>query len=109
MNDALHRILTGSGVTRRQLFWGAFFIVQWWVMDAVGFYLDHVAPALAAKPTATLQFSTPTQKSTADEDIWRTPNPFPFYTRGRMLWCDEHFRCSRIGFIWGDGTVVRDI
>jgi hypothetical protein len=42
MNDTIHRILTGSGLTRRQLFWGAVFIFQWWVMDAIGFMLDHV-------------------------------------------------------------------
>lgn len=42
---AVYRALTGSGLTRRQLFWGAVLILFWFTMDVIGFVLDHIVPA----------------------------------------------------------------
>lgn len=43
--EPLYRTLTGSGLTRRQLFWGAVLILFWFIMDVTGFVLDHIVPA----------------------------------------------------------------
>jgi hypothetical protein len=42
--EEIYRTLTGSGLTRRQLFWGAVLILFWFTMDVIGFALDHIVP-----------------------------------------------------------------
>jgi hypothetical protein len=42
--EEIYRTLTGSGLTRRQLFWGAALILFWFTMDVIGFALDHIIP-----------------------------------------------------------------
>ena len=42
--EEIYRTLTGSGLTRRQLFWGAALILFWFTMDVIGFALDHIVP-----------------------------------------------------------------
>ncbi len=42
--EEIYRTLTGSGLTRRQLFWGAALILFWFTMDVTGFALDHIVP-----------------------------------------------------------------
>lgn len=44
--EEIYRTLTGSGLTRRQLFWGAALILFWFTMDVIGFALDHIVPIL---------------------------------------------------------------
>lgn len=52
MMEPLYRVFTGSGLTRRQLFWGAALILVWFTMDVTGFYLDHVHPLLRPEPAS---------------------------------------------------------
>lgn len=42
--EEIYRTLTGSGLTRGQLFSGAALILFWFTMDVIGFALDHVVP-----------------------------------------------------------------
>lgn len=35
--DALHRILSGQSVTKRELTWAGVFVIGWFVMDVIQF------------------------------------------------------------------------